>query len=147
MGVGIGANIAVLVQLTPQLIRGRDQGARNNMLEPLGACASNHNTAAAMGAITQFRALGGVIGLAIATNVFNDYVRSKLSKQLAPDQLTYLLESVATGIDSLAPDVQMIVRSVFASAYDLQTKTMIGFAAGQALAVSLMWEKKLRRLI
>src|SRR3954468_5778423 len=99
-----------------------------------------------MGAITQFRALGGVVGLSIATNVFNDYVRSKLSMFLTPEQLSALLQSVTSGIDELPSALQPTMRSTFGSAYDLQTKVMIGFAVAQALAVSIMWEKKLRRL-
>ncbi|TVY46233.1 Efflux pump FUS6 [Lachnellula cervina] len=128
LGVGLGANMGGLVQFTPQLIRGKDQ-------------------ATAMGAITQFRALGGVIGIAITTNVFNNYIRSRLSNQLTTDQLSHLLQSVTTAISSLPLDMQKVVESTFASAYDLQTKVLIGFAVGQALAVSLMWEKKLRRLL
>lgn len=100
-----------------------------------------------MGAITQFRALGGVIGIAITTNVFNNYIRSTLSNQLTTDQLSHLLQSVTTAISSLPLDMQKVVESTFASAYDLQTKVLIGFAVGQALAVSLMWEKRLRRLL
>ncbi|KAH6675884.1 hypothetical protein B0J14DRAFT_587496, partial [Halenospora varia] len=99
-----------------------------------------------MGAITQFRALGGVIGLAIATNAFNDYVQSELSHRLTPSDLKSLLQSVTTTIGLLPVEVQTIVRSTFASAYDLQMKIMIGFAVAQTLAVSLMWERKLRRL-
>ncbi|KAI4146673.1 MAG: hypothetical protein LQ340_005851, partial [Diploschistes diacapsis] len=115
LGIGVGTNIGVLVQLTPQLIRGKDQ-------------------ATAMGAITQFRALGGVIGLASVTNVFNDYVRSQLSRQLTPDQLTSLLQSAITAIAQLPPESQNAVKSTFAVAYDLQTKVLIGFAVAQALA-------------
>ncbi|KAL9106453.1 MAG: hypothetical protein Q9227_008541 [Pyrenula ochraceoflavens] len=127
LSIGLGTNIGVLVQLTPQLIRGKDQ-------------------AAAMGAITQFRALGGVVGFAIATNAFNGYVRSNLRSELSTSQLTQLLQSVTTFIESLPPGIQKQVRSVFASAYDLQMKIMIGFAVAQAVAVLLMWEKKFRRL-
>ncbi|KAI9644355.1 hypothetical protein NHQ30_007712 [Ciborinia camelliae] len=114
--------------LTPQLIQGRDQSI-------------------AMGAITQFRALGSVVGLSIATNVFNDYVRTHLSRHLTPEQLSALLQSVTSGIDSLPLGLQATVRSTFGAAYDLQTKVMIGFAIAQALAVSIMWERTLRRLL
>ncbi|PQE25650.1 efflux pump antibiotic resistance protein [Rutstroemia sp. NJR-2017a BBW] len=127
LSIGLGASMGMCVQLTPQLIRGKDQ-------------------ANAMGAITQFRALGGVVGLSIATNVFNDYVRSKLSMFLTPAQLSTLLQSVTSGIDELPSTLQPTVRSTFGAAYDLQTKVMIGFAVAQALAVSIMWEKRLRRL-
>ncbi|KAH8645580.1 major facilitator superfamily domain-containing protein [Tricladium varicosporioides] len=127
LSIGLGTNLGLLVQLIPYLIRGKDQ-------------------AAAMGAITQFRALGGVIGLAIATNAFNDYVQSELSHRLTPSVLKSLLRSVTTTIGLLPIEVQTAVRLAFASAYDLQMKIMIGFAVSQTLAVGLMWERKLRRL-
>lgn len=99
-----------------------------------------------MGAITQYRALGGVVGLSIATNVFNDYVRSQLSRFLTPEQLSTLLQSVTSGINELPSGLQPTVRATFGAAYDLQTKVMIGLATAQVLAVSIMWEKKFRRL-
>ena len=100
-----------------------------------------------MGAITQFRALGGVIGISITTNVFNSYIRSHLATALTPGQITDLLQSVENNIASLPPDIESFVRSTFASAYDLQTKVMIAFAVAQILAIALMWEKDFRRLI
>ena len=40
--------------------------------------------AVAMAAITQFWALGGVVGLAVAANVLNNHVRAALSVVLQP---------------------------------------------------------------
>lgn len=144
LSIGLGANIGVLVQLTPQLIRGKDQGIpfRSSILFQF-----NNILATAMGAITQFRALGGIIGFAIATNAFNGYIRSRLSIQLNPDQLRSVLQSVTTAIDSLPPETQKTVRQTFGSAYDLQMEILIGFAIAQALAVGLMWERKFRILV
>lgn len=107
----------------------------------------NSRKAAAMGAWTQFRALRGVIGLSIATNVFNSFIRSKLSGHLTSTQVTSLLQSLETAIASLPPDVGGFVGATFASAYDLQTKLMIGFGVAQIFAIGLMWENDLRRLL
>ena len=101
--------------------------------------------AVAMGAQTQFRALGGVIGLAIATNALNNYVKSRLSDSLTGEQLANLLRSVES-VRLLPADLQDIVRSTFAEGYDLQMRIMIGFGAAQILMLGTMWEKKLRRV-
>lgn len=50
-------------------------------------------------------------------------------------------------IKVLPPDVKAIVRSTFGAAHELQTKVTIGFAVAQVLAVCIMWERKLGRLI
>ena len=102
-------------------------------------------TAVAMGAVSQFRALGGVIGLAIATNALNGYVKPRLSNVLSADQLSGLLESVGT-VQAFTPDLQSVVRATFGKGYDLQMKIMIGFGAAQVLTLPLLWEKQLRRV-
>lgn len=96
------------------------------------------STAVVMGSITQFRALCSVVGLAIATNVFNDYVRFHLFKQITLKELTNLLQSVTSDIKVLPPGLKAIVRSTFGAAHELQTKVMIDFAATQVLAVCIM---------
>ena len=98
-----------------------------------------------MGAITQFHALGGVVGFAITTNAFNAYIRTNLASilNLPPPQLETLLQSVTTAIQALPPAMRQFVRATFASAYDLEIEILIGFAIAQALAVGLMWELKL----
>ena len=98
-----------------------------------------------MGAISQFRSFGGLVGLAVATNVLNSYVKSKLSGIITADQLEGLLQSIGI-VYTFPPHLQNIVRSTFADGYNLQMKAMIGFAAAQILVLPLMWEKELRRL-
>ena len=91
-----------------------------------------------MGAITQFRIMGGAIGLAIATNVLNTYVRSHLPETVAPQLVTRLLQSTEE-IDVLDPATQAVVRAIFGHGYNLQMKAMIGFAAAQVPASLLVW--------
>ncbi|MCJ1356673.1 MAG: hypothetical protein MMC33_006668 [Icmadophila ericetorum] len=125
-GIGIGLNLTVLILLTPNLIRGKDQSV-------------------ALGALTQFRALGGVIGLAIATNVLNNHLTSHLERVLSPEQLANLLQSAAT-IAELPPALEGVVRETFREGFNLQMRIMIGFGAAQILAMAVMWEKKPRRI-
>ena len=98
-----------------------------------------------MAAITQFRALGGVVGLAIAANVLNNHVRAVLSVVLSPAQLGALLQTSAA-MGMLPEALQVVVRETFSDGYNLQMRVMIGFGAAQILSLILMWEKKLRRV-
>lgn len=99
-----------------------------------------------MGAITQFRALGGVLGLAIAANVLNNYFRTNLSAVISPEQFEDLLQTPEKIINALPDSVKLDVRTIFAEGYNLQMKIMIAFGAAQVIGLGLMWEKKLRRV-
>jgi hypothetical protein len=94
-----------------------------------------------MGAVAQFRVMGGAIGLAIVTTAFNGLVRGRLGDQLAPGQLEQLLQFPGN-IASLPPSVQEAIRVAFADGYALQAKILCGLAAGQIPASFLMWQKK-----
>lgn len=94
--------------------------------------------AVAMGAITQIRALGGVIGLAIVTNVLNSYIKSQLSISLSKEQMALLLQSTAY-IPTFPPELQALVKDVYARAFNLQMKVVVGFAGAQVLALPLVW--------
>ena len=79
--------------------------------------------AVAMGAITQIRALGGVIGLAIVTNVLNSYIKSQLSISLSKEQMALLLQSTAY-IPTFPPELQALLGD------DLPTALRFASAAG-----------------
>ena len=98
-----------------------------------------------MGALSQLRALGGVIGLSIASNILSNHVKGDLSAVISPQQLDLLLQTSAA-INSFPIEAQTVIRSVYADGYSLQMKAMTAFAAAQAIAVAIMWEKKLRRV-
>lgn len=98
-----------------------------------------------MAAVTQFRAIGGVVGLSIGTNVLNSHVKSIFGSILSAEQLSSLLESTEI-IAKLPESLQAVVRSTFADGYNLQMRAMIAFSAGQILMLALMWEQKLRRV-
>ncbi|TRX97449.1 hypothetical protein FHL15_001727 [Xylaria flabelliformis] len=117
-GFGCGINITLLILMTPFSVQARDKGA-----------------------ITQFRVMGGAIGLAIVTAVFNSLVRGQLGGQLSSAELNALLTSPAT-ITTFPPDVQETIRVKFADGYALQAKVLAGLAAGQIPASLLMWQGK-----
>ncbi|KAI4166361.1 MAG: hypothetical protein LQ342_000251 [Letrouitia transgressa] len=120
--LGVGANAGILILMTPFIVEKRDQSV-------------------AMGATVQFRMMGGAIGLAVVTSVFNSYTQSRLSKILLPDQLDAVLDT-SHAIAALDPTLRSAVRTIFAEAYRLQFRILIGTAAAQYLATALMWQRK-----
>lgn len=97
--------------------------------------------AVATGAVIQFRFLGGLIGLSIASSVMNSYLKTHLKEILSPDALVALLKSPKV-LATFGPDMQKKVIEVFAKSYDLQYTLMIAFAAAQFPAAMMMWKKK-----
>lgn len=98
-------------------------------------------SATAIGTVSQFRYMGGAVGLAIATNVLNSYVTSKLGNLLTPEQISAVLETSAA-ISLLPADMQDQVKMIFAAGYNRQMKVVLGFAAAQIPATLVMWQKK-----
>ncbi|KAL9081940.1 MAG: hypothetical protein Q9159_006881 [Coniocarpon cinnabarinum] len=119
IGVGGGFNIGGLILLTPFVVKGKDQ-------------------AVAMGAINQFRVVGGAIGLAICTNIMSAYLREHLAAVLPPEALNGVLESISN-IDSLSSSQQATTRSIVGDSINLQMKTLIAFSAAQIPAAFLLW--------
>ncbi|MCJ1467259.1 hypothetical protein MMC07_005883 [Pseudocyphellaria aurata] len=120
-GFGVGVTFGILLLATPFVANPRD-------------------LAVATGAIVQFRFLGGVIGLSIASSVMNGYTKNHLSAILSSEALAALLQSTEA-LTRFAPDVQDKVIKVFAQGYNLQYRIMIGFAGAQFLSVIMMWKK------
>ena len=94
-----------------------------------------------MGAVAQFRVMGGSIFLAIVTSVSNGFIRSHLRGFLDDDQLHSVLHSAAA-VPMLPSDSQTMVRTVFSESYNMQMKILAGCAGGQVLASLLMWQKE-----
>ncbi|KAL9079239.1 MAG: hypothetical protein Q9157_001857 [Trypethelium eluteriae] len=140
-GLGMGANAGLLVVITPYVVEKRDQ--REYL--PCDAVPRLMSEAVAMGSIVQLRMMGGAIGLAVATCILNSYTQSNLSAVLSPDQLHAVLEQ-AGAIQSLQPAMQETVISVFAKAFAIQFRVLIGTSAAQYLMILLMWQTKLLRI-
>lgn len=95
----------------------------------------------ALGAINQWRSLGGAIGLAVVTSVMNEFLKSKLLGYLSSEQLDQVVRS-ATIIQELPASLQGVTRSQFGRAYNEQMKIVMGLAIAQVLGTLLMWKKK-----
>lgn len=77
--------------------------------------------------------------------MLNDKVKSESKNFLSPEQLNGVLQSAET-IKTLSPDLQRLVRRVFASGYNEEMQALTAFGGACVLASLLMWEKKPRRM-
>ena len=91
-----------------------------------------------MGAVVQFRIMGGAVGLAIVTTTLNSYMSSHLSVLIPMQQLQAVLRSV-DAINKLSPTLQSHIRAALGYCYNLQMRVMIGFGAAQIPASLLFW--------
>ncbi|KAI9658931.1 MAG: hypothetical protein M1821_001891 [Bathelium mastoideum] len=120
-GFGVGIPYATVIVMMPFVVEKRDKAIGTS-------------------AIVQLRLMGGAIGLSIVTTVMNSYVKSRLKQFLTPDQVYSLLESTGT-LTTLNPNLQNIVQTTFAKAYDIQMRVVIGFSGAQLLVAFLLWKK------
>jgi hypothetical protein len=92
----------------------------------------------------QFRFLGGIIGLGIASSIMESRLKSQLREIIAPEIIDSLLQSVEV-LNEMSPILRDQVIEAFAGIYNLQDKVMIAFAAAQVFVVFLVqnnqWSK------
>lgn len=80
-----------------------------------------------MGAITQIRVLGGVIGIAIAQAILSNHIKSSLREVLGPQQLDALLHSTDELKNMTASQVRA-TRETYGQGFKLQTRAMLYIA-------------------
>lgn len=91
--------------------------------------------------MVQVRMLGGAIGLAIASTLFNGHVWSNLAKFLSPEQITTIREA-SSSISKMSPEIRVRVQSIFSEAFRVEfifTTAVIGLSLFTALMV---WRKQ-----
>jgi hypothetical protein len=84
-----------------------------------------------VGAVTQLRILGAVIGLAVGTTTLSNYItRWLLNSVITLEQLYLLLldSDYLSNLTDFTLAQQGVVRSLYNAAYNLQFKVMMGFA-------------------
>jgi hypothetical protein len=96
---------------------------------------SADDNAVAMGAITQVRVLGGIIGLAIVQAILLASLRASLGGVLTPSQLATILSS-SSSIASLPPAAAQLTRAAYGDASNVQMRIVAGFG-GASLLVGL----------
>jgi hypothetical protein len=92
------------------------------------------------GAIGQARVLGGSLGLAIATIIFNHHIANDLPNSLSPTQLSNLQQSITTIYD-LDLQQQAEVAKVFASSFNQQMRICTYLSAVALVVAIFTWQK------
>lgn len=141
LGLGIGFSLSSIIIAAPTVIKDKDTG---NYLPEKPCSQLLMFPAVFMGALAQFRILGGCLGLAVCTNVLNNNIKSE-SSRLTTQQLNDLLKSAQT-IKALPPDLRENVRQAYAQGYNEEMQVLIAFAGAAVISTLLLVEKKLRRM-
>ena len=99
-----------------------------------------------MGTVTQVHLLGSAIELALIINVFNNRLETRLALFLILEQVKNLLASTDY-MGSLTESLQNRAKRVYeAEAYDLELKIVMAFAFAALFILSMLIERKPRRL-
>jgi hypothetical protein len=56
------------------------------------------------------------------------------------------MKNISTMV-SLPDSTQMLIRGAFADGYQRQLLVVLGFCAGEVLALGMMWERPMKRLV
>lgn len=94
-----------------------------------------------MGSNTQFRIMGGAIGVSIGNAATQTYIQPRLRSLLPLRGVEKVLAS-ARAVQTLEPELRNAVQLVLAGGYALQMKIFAGLAALQVLGALLMWQEK-----
>ncbi|KAH8648133.1 major facilitator superfamily domain-containing protein [Tricladium varicosporioides] len=92
----------------------------------------------AMGAVTQFRYLGGALGIGVVTAALNSYVKQHLMSFLSSEDIAAVLQS-SKAILTLATDERARVLQVFSDGFLLQWKLLCGFVGLQIVTILLAY--------
>ncbi|KAF5027260.1 hypothetical protein F66182_633 [Fusarium sp. NRRL 66182] len=103
--------------------------------------AERSELASAQGAVAQARVLGGCIGLAVCTIIFNSHVNQYLQPQLTQAQLDSLHRSPLASLQ-LPEDLQLLVKKVYASAFAEEIKVMMLVCAVMVLISLFALERR-----
>jgi hypothetical protein len=98
MRSGMGLSMVSLMIMGRLEFQQNDQGIPQyaiylNVLGVLAANATISKTVAIVGALTQLRTMGAVLGLGIASTALTNYMKSRLAAIVSPSQLHAIFES------------------------------------------------------
>ena len=107
---------------------------------PTGEPSNNLYVAAAQGALSQSRILGGSIGLSIATIVLNNKLNDGLAGVLDPARIKSLEQSL-NNISTLSPVNQSLVVQMYSDAFNEQMRICTYVSAVALLAAFATYQK------
>lgn len=94
-----------------------------------------------MGAGNQFQMMGGAIVLAIATSVFNGYIRSPV-QDLLGDSGSGSLVNLGASLAAVPVPIQEQIRLILAEGYNRQMLVLCAAGVAQIPATLLLWRKE-----
>ena len=95
--------------------------------------AESDTFAAATGCLSQFRFLGGVIGLAVAQAIFIERLHSGLHTVVSQEVIREILE-VPTAIERLPPPQMTAIRAAYGTAFNDQARVITYISIGVFIA-------------
>ncbi|CAJ2503880.1 Uu.00g112740.m01.CDS01 [Anthostomella pinea] len=147
LGVGLLSTLKditteIKAQYGFQVLLGLGIGLSLGAATIMASVQSRHaDLAVAQGAVAQARVLGGSIGIAVCSIIFNTKVANELGSRMDPKDLAALHHSPT--ISSLLPDdIQVLVKSVYASAFTDDITVMIGIAAVGVVTSCFAYERQ-----
>lgn len=139
-GIGLGIYGIALLLLTAYVVPKKYHGESMVVQETL-PFGLTRMLAVANGAISQFRILGGSLGLSTVICASSPSLRNHLEAIIGPTQTHLLLERTER-LFLLPPEARALARRAFGESYNLQMTVLIGFAAATVPACILMWQRK-----
>ncbi|KAI1263893.1 major facilitator superfamily domain-containing protein [Xylariaceae sp. FL1019] len=147
LGIGLMATLRdttteIKAQYGFQVILGLGIGLSLGAVTIMASVQSHQgDLAVAQGVVAQARVLGGSIGIAACTIIFNAKVAHDLSNIMDPEDLAALHHS-PTIAPWLPPEIQQRVRSVYASAFTGDIDVMIAVAILGTIVSCIAYEKR-----
>lgn len=86
------------------------------------------------------------MGVSIATNLLNNTAKAQLADKLPADVLSSILKDVSS-VKTLTQADQSLVLAAFEDGFSKQMIMILGFCAAEVVALLMMWEWPVRRLI
>ncbi|KAI1743096.1 putative efflux pump antibiotic resistance protein [Xylaria scruposa] len=103
--------------------------------------AEKRDHAVGLGLVTQTRAMGSAVFLAIVTAVFNGYIMYQLA-QLGVAGFNSITGLRSSSTQTLEPTLQDAVRRILSEGYNRQMLVLSASGAAQFLAAFLLWQEK-----
>ncbi|KAL8695247.1 MAG: hypothetical protein Q9218_000285 [Villophora microphyllina] len=147
IGTGLLSSLPTSVQIPArqygyQVICGIGLGASAANLQIITRFAVKEDeSATAIGAMTQIRVLGGSIGLAIASLIFNHRATLSLRGILTPAEVSLLLSN-PEAIKVYPPSQIKIIRSLYGNAYRDEMRFALYIAVVAVVAAAFTYQRK-----
>ena len=134
IGIGLLSSLSSDARIHPptygyEIITGFGQGlASSPVYWLLGTIVNEEDVATGTGAMNMLRSLGGSIGVAICSALFNSSFRSEVGGLLTSQQISAIEKSIFA-INDIPQDIRSQLGASFSRIYNKQFRVMIAFTA------------------